>query len=154
MYILWDLDIHFKLLSFLYYFTVYRNRPLRYALSLPQHIQNYVDLCVWLSSGEEYRLLRVAVKYWGLVIPPGTLPAYHMNNDTAEPSATGSLLARTCLVQPWCSKGVGSQVMWRNYIICMGPCVFRVIHSSILLISFWVTRASSKCGPGVDILLR
>ena len=28
-----------------------------------------------LCSGEEYRLLRDAVKYWGPVMPPGTLLA-------------------------------------------------------------------------------
>jgi hypothetical protein len=55
----------------------------------------------------EVSLVRDAIKYSDLVMPPGTLPAYRMN-DTAEPSATLSLLALTCLKQPWCSAGVGS----------------------------------------------
>jgi hypothetical protein len=41
-------------------------------------------------------LVRDVMKSWGLVVPPGTLPAArHMNNDTADPAATLPRITRT-----------------------------------------------------------
>jgi hypothetical protein len=52
------------------------------------------------------------MKSWALVVPPGTVPAArHMNNDTAEPSATRPrVLSQKCERQAWDSAKVGSQV--------------------------------------------